>query len=221
MVLQCEREGKFRRIPGYPDYYIDMNNGDIYSLKGSAKKLISQRVCGGCSVALKDAKNRSVRISNYRMVASLTYNIPYKDLPNDVRFHVTDGELTVSSSQDSLRKRESNGMMDKRVFFIDEHIEELHILREAFLSGDSTPLTKYLESRRMIIIAKFARNSGRSWKSSLELFDEAAEWFIRKVEEKQSMSYQISGAVLSRMIQRIKEKRNATYSDNFNYTRNG
>ena len=213
-----------KEIIDFPDYTIDMDTGDVFSYRSGKRKVLKPTErAGGPSYSLYnyDAGTWLV-VSLARLIASVTYNVCYSKLKQNIIFTWSQEEGL--KAKDRYQHARDIAMAhygrknQKPIEVIDRVTHELQLLRKAY-QGDRTELITYLYKNRSRYLDKFCMSRTSRGVNTNDIVDTAIQRVIDNTFESFSSVINIDNFIYYTCmnIARNKRLRTIPYNDNILY----
>ena len=167
-----------KEIIDFPDYTIDTETGDVFSYRSGKRKVLkpTERV-GGLSYSLYnyDAGAYLV-VSLARLIASVTYNVSYSKLKQNIIFTWSQEEGLKAKDRYQHARDIAMAHYGRKnqtpIDVIDRVSNELQLLKRAY-QGDRTELITYLYNNRSRYLERFCRSRSSRGVNANDLVDTA------------------------------------------------
>jgi hypothetical protein len=120
-------------------------------------------------------------ISYDRLVYAIEHGIRYDDIPYNLcilKREVIDRCSLAKQANERVQQRRQA----QRIDFIDEKMEELQIMRRAYISGNHDEAVLYIESKKEMIINRHIWKYSTSRRNAELVYCQALEMLIEKID---------------------------------------
>jgi hypothetical protein len=173
--MRCE-------IIGFPNYEYELSTGDIISRGQRHTTLkIQRKAHRNVRVVMMTQQGKRRMISYDRLVYAIEHGIGYDDIPYNLcilKREVIDRCRLVQQANERVQQR----IQAQRIDFIDEKMEELQIMKRAYISGNHDEAVQYIESKKEMIINRHISKYGTSRRTAELCYCQALEMLIEHID---------------------------------------
>lgn len=208
-----ERMGECVKIKDFPDYVINLHNGDIFRVTNSRMLRLKPHMNGGIRTVGIYGKQKSVP----RLLYAVRHDISYHDIP-DRGFSLyldEEGNISVKTTSEIAQQRcdEKRELAHEyREKDIEDNIHGLQLLLRAY-RGDELPLLEYMASKKKQHVRTICKRTAVRWEKALAAYETTMDIFLGYIRKTPHTIYSVDAWFITKACRIVSGQGKRKYVD--------
>ena len=205
--------GNISAIRDFPQYMMNMETGEIIGKRYG--KVLQPIIRQGVRTSMVQMRHngRRIIVSKNKLMYAMKQGVSYFDIPQDF-FIVKNGDglrvmeksELVEFANSAVRKMHQRDRLKR----IDEKIQELEIMKRAYMEHSHVEAVQYIESRKEILINRYIKKYAVSYRNAEYIYCLALEKMVSRIDSPTSMVTELTLSMMYYM-RKIKIQLNSEY----------